>query len=149
MQNVIFISDELQKILDNKANEVGITTASYISDFLEQSFKDELNEVPQKSYVDLYTELKQAVIDYKNALKPGEKFTLHDVPYYKNLSVTIVNKTHAIPSGIRARLGRSINEDIRLNKSDDFKDVERALTKTGKPAFSKANNTSAAIYVKI
>lgn len=146
MQNTIFISDELQSILDTKSSAIGITTAAFISNFLTESFKDELNGVPQKSYVDLYTELRQAVIDYKNTLAPGTKFTLRDVDYYKNLSVTTTNETHAIPAAIRARLGRSINEDIRLNKSPEFANVKRAVTKSGKPAFSKAHNTSAAIY---
>lgn len=149
MQNNIFLSDDLQLVLDRKAAAIGITTAAYISDFLEQSFKDELNGVPQKSYVTLYTELRKAVIDYKNTLNAGDKFTLHDIPYYRELRVTTVNGTHAVPSAIRARLGRSINKDIKLNKTPDFADVRRALTKSGKPAFNKANNTSAAIYEKI
>ena len=51
MQNVIFISEELQSIIDKKAEAIGITTSAYISDFLENSFKNELNGVPQKSYV--------------------------------------------------------------------------------------------------
>ena len=50
MQNVIFISEELQSIIDKKAEAIGITTSAYISDFLENSFKNELNGVPQKSY---------------------------------------------------------------------------------------------------
>lgn len=149
MQNHIFLQDQLQKILDTRAKAIGITTSAFITDFLTQSFKEELSGIPDKSYSDLYTELREAVIEYKNTLKAGDKFTLHDVDYYKNLSVTTVSGTHPIPAGTRARLGRSLNEDIRLNKSPEFADVKRALTKSGKPAFSKANNTSAAIYEKI
>jgi hypothetical protein len=149
MQNQIFLPDQLQNVLDTKATAIGITTSAFITDFLTQSFKDELNGIPDKSYIDLYTELRQAVIDYKNTLNPGDKFTLRDVDYYKNLSVTTVSGTHSIPAATRARLGRSINEDIRLNKSPEFADVKRAVTKSGKLAFSKANNTSAAIYEKI
>lgn len=149
MQNQIFLQDQLQKILDTRAKAIGITTSAFITDFLTQSFKDELNGIPDKSYIDLYTELREAVIGYKNTLKSGDKFTLRDVDYYKNLSATTVSGTHSIPAATRARLGRSLNEDIRLNKSPEFADVKRALTKSGKPAFSKANNTSAAIYEKI
>ena len=98
MQNVIFISEELQSIIDKKAEAIGITTSAYISDFLENSFKNELNGVSQKSYVELYSELRQAVIDYKNTLEHGKKFTLRDVPYYAELSVTTVNGTHSISS---------------------------------------------------
>lgn len=149
MKNTIFLPDNLQNILDKKATNIGITTSAYITDFLTQSFKNELNGVPTKPYATLYSELRQAVINYKNTLNPGDKFTLRDIPYYANLSVTTVNTNHSIPAAIRARLGRSINEDIRLNKTPDFKDVERALTKSGKPAFDKSNNSSAAVYVKI
>ena len=149
MQKIIFLSESLQKILDEKAEKIGITTAAFITDFLTQAFKYELNGIPEKSYVDLNSELKRAVIEYKNALAPGDKFTLRDVEYYKNLSVTTVSGTHAIPVATRARLGRSINEDIRKHKSSEFADAERAMTKTGKPAFSKKDKTSAAIYVKI
>lgn len=149
MQNVIFISEELQSVIDKKAEAIGITTSAYISDFLENSFKNELNGVPQKSYVELYSELRQAVIDYKNTLEHGKKFTLRDVPYYAELSVTTVNGTHSISSALRARLGRSINEDIRLQKTKEFKDVRRAVTKTGKLAFRTVDNTKAAVYEKI
>lgn len=149
MQNNIFLPDQLQTVLDKKATAIGITTAAFITDFLTQSFKDELNGIPKKSYIDLYSELRQAVIDYKNTLNSGDKFTLRDVEYYKNLSITAVNEKHIVPAGTRARLGRSINEDIRLNKSCEFADVKRTVTKSGKPAFSKAGNTSAAIYEKI
>lgn len=149
MQNNIFLPDQLQTVLDKKATAIGITTAAFITDFLTQSFKDELNGIPKKSYIDLYSELRQAVIDYKNTLNSGDKFTLRDVEYYKNLSITAVNEKHIVPAGTRARLGRSINEDIRLNKSSEFADVKRTVTKSGKPAFSKAGNTSAAIYEKI
>lgn len=149
MQNQVFLPEQLQTILDAKATAIGITTSAFITDFLTQSFKDELNNVPDKSYIELYTELREAVIKYKNTLNPGDRFTLRDVPFYKELSVTTVSGTHSIPAATRARLGRSLNEDIRLNKSPEFADVKRAVTKSGKPAFNKANNTSAAIYEKI
>jgi hypothetical protein len=149
MQNNIFLPDQLQAVLDQKATSIGITTAAFITDFLTQSFKDDLNGVPQKSYIELYSELRQAVIQYKKTLNSGDKFTLRDIEYYKNLSITAVNGTHIVPAGIRARLGRSINEDIRLNKSPEFADVKRAVTKSGKLAFDKSGNTSAAIYEKI
>lgn len=149
MQNTIFLSEQLQYLVDQKAAAIGITTSAYITDFLTEAFRDELNGVPAKSYVTLYQELKEAVIAYKNTLKPGDKFTLRDIPYYANLSITTIEGTQVIPAGIRARLGRSINEDIRFNKTHDFSDVKRAVTKSGKPAFSKADNTSAAIYEKI
>lgn len=149
MQNQIFLPDQLQHILDSKANAIGITTSAFITDFLTQSFKDELNGIPNKSYIQLYTELREAVIAYKKDLNSGDRFTLRDVPYYRNLSATKVSGTHSIPAATRARLGRSINEDIRLNKSPEFSDITRALTKNGKPAFRKADNTSAAVYVKL
>lgn len=63
--------------------------------------------------------------------------------------MTTVNGTHSISSALRARLGRSINEDIRLQKTKDFKDVRRAVTKTGKLAFRTVDNTKAAVYEKI
>ena len=50
MQNTIFISDELQQILDSKAADIGITTAAYITDVLENTFKDELHGVTKKSF---------------------------------------------------------------------------------------------------
>lgn len=148
MQNTIFLSDALQTVLDSKASTIGISTAAFITDFLTESFKDELNNVPSKSYATLYLELKDAVLDYikSNNLQSGDKFTLRDVQYYENLCFTTVNDTHAVPAGIRARLGRSFNEDIRFKKTPEFSNIKRALTKSGKPAFSKANNTSAAIY---
>lgn len=113
------------------------------------AFSDKLNNIPSKSYTQLYTELRAEVVAYKNTLSSGDKFTLRDVDYYKKLSITNANGTHLVPSGIRARLGRSINSDIRLSGSPDFKDVKRALTKTGKPAFMKKSNTNAAIYEKL
>ena len=61
-------------------------------------------------------------------------------------NMSTVNGTHAVPAGIRARLGRSFNEDIRFKKTPEFSNIKRSVTKSGKPAFSKANNTSAAIY---
>lgn len=148
MQNTIFLSDDLQAILDSKAAKIGITTAAYITDFLTEAFRDELNNVPSKSYSTLYLELKKAVSEYirDNNLKKGDRFTLRDIPYYENLSFTTVHGTQVVPAAIRARLGRSFNEDVRSRKSLEFANIGRALTKSGKPAFSKANNTSAAIY---
>jgi hypothetical protein len=69
MQNTIFLSDQLQQILDRKADSIGISTAAYITDVLENTFKDELHGVTKKSFVTLYTELRNAVIDYKNSLQ--------------------------------------------------------------------------------
>jgi len=146
MQNNIFLSDDLQTVLDRKSSAIGITTAAFITDFLEQSFKDELNGVPSKSYVQLYSELRASIINYTNTLNSGSKFTLHDVPYYKNLGVTAVVGTHSIPTALRARLGRSFNDEIRVKKPTDLNRIKRAVTKSGKPAFDKSGNTSAAIY---
>lgn len=148
MQNSVFLPDDLQKVIDSKAALIGITTSAFITDFLREAFKDELNSVPSKSYATLYLELKDAILNYiaSNNLKSGDKFTLRNIPYYANLSFTTVNGTHAIPAGIRARLGRSFNEDVRFNKTPQFSNIKRALTKSGKPAFSKADNTSAAVY---
>ena len=150
MRNEIFLPDDLQNVVDRKAAKIGLSTAAYITDFLMNAFKDELNAVPSKSYSQLYSELREAVIDYKNnKLKSGDKFTLKDVPYYRDLSIVNADGTHIVPSGIRARLGRSINSDIRFNGSPDFADVKRALTKNGKPAFMKKDNSNAAIYEKL
>jgi len=148
MKNEIFLSDDLQKIVDRNAAEIGITTSAYLADLLTTQFKDELNNVPDKSYAQLYSELKIAVINYKNGLNVGDKFTLRDVPYYRDLSHSRVNGTHTIPSGLRARLGRSINADIRLSGDINFADVKRATTKNGKPAFKKDNGSNAAVYEK-
>ena len=41
MQNIIFLSSELQAVLDSKASTIGITTPAFITDFLTESFKDE------------------------------------------------------------------------------------------------------------
>ena len=148
MKNEIFINDELQQILDGKAANSHITTPAFITDILMNLFRDELNHVPTKSYSQLYSELRTAVIDYKNKLATGIKFTLHDVPYYKDLSIVNPVGCEIIPAGIRARLGRSIRDDIVKSGSPDFADIERAYTKNGNPAFCKTNNSNAAIYIK-
>lgn len=146
MQNTIFISDELQQILDRKAANIGISTAAYITDILENTFKDELHGVTKKSFATLYTELRNAVIDYKNTLNPGDRFTLRDVPYYAELSSVELHGTHIVPKGLRVRLGRSINEAISKRDDPAFNDVERTHTKSGKLAFDTNGNSKAAIY---
>lgn len=62
------------------------------------------------------------------------------------MSFITVNGTHVVPAGIRARLGRSFNKDICFKKTPEFSNIKRTVTKSGKPAFSKANNTSVAIF---
>lgn len=161
MQNIIFLPDDLQTLVDTKATNIGLTTAAFITDILTEAFKDELNNLPSKSYSALYTELKDAVVEYVKKHKKGDRFTLRDIPYYADLGFTTINKTHSIPSSIRARLGRSFNEDVRFSKSPELKDIQanangnlksevlnikRAVTRSGKLAFSKADNTRAAIY---
>lgn len=148
MKNEIFINDELQQILDDKAANSHITISAFITDILMNVFKDELNHVPTKSYSQLYSELRTAVIDYKNKLVAGTKFTLHNVPYYKELSIVNPVGSEIIPAGTRARLGRSIRDDIVKSDSPDFEDFERVYTKNGNPAFCKTNNSNAAIYIK-
>ena len=93
----------------------------------------------------LFDELKNAVYVYKNSLKPGTLFTLREVPYYKELGIDSEEDGEALPSTQRARLGRSINKEMVKSNSPMFIDVERATTKSGKPAFKKG----AAVYKKI
>lgn len=50
MKNTIFISEELQQVLDSKATAIGISTSVYIADVLENIFKDELHGVTNKSF---------------------------------------------------------------------------------------------------
>lgn len=148
MKNTIFVSDELQKILDKRAADIGISTSAYITDILEKTFQNEIQGTTKKTFTDLYMELRDAVIEYKSTLAPGDRFTLRDVPYYKDLSSTDLHGANIVPNGVRVRLGRSINEAISKKREPAFNDLERTRTKSGKLAFNTNGNTRAAVYNK-
>lgn len=148
MRNDIFLSDELQTIIDNRAKAIGLTTSAFITDLLENAFRDELTGIADKSYSTLYSELKVSAREYINSLSPGDSFTLRDVPYYKDMGIAGVVTTHIVPAAIRARLGRSFNNEVS-SSTGDFSDVKRATTRSGKLAFKKVDGSSAAVYVKL
>ena len=134
MKYEIFVSKELSDILNANASTIGLTPSAYIVDELETLFANQLNQ--STSYSKLYSELRTAVIDYKNSLQPGDTFTLPDIPHYQSLALN-----PAISSTLRARLGRSINSDI-TKKATDFGNIERVKTKNNSLAFKNG----AALY---
>lgn len=145
MRLEIFLSTEMGNVLKRKASELGLTTPAYTTCVLEEYFADELPGPPAKGYIQLFNELRDAVFVYKNSLEPGTLFTLREVPYYVELGIDSEENGLALPVTKRARLGRSINKEIEKSNSPMFADVERATTKSGKPAVKKG----AAVYRKI
>ena len=145
----LYLTPELQDVLESKAAELDIDLSKYIKDYLTHIFKDELNWHSQKSYIDIYLELKYSFLKYKNTLKPKDQFTLKDVPFYKNLYYTNDPSAHPIPSGVRSRLRKDLYDEINTSLSNDFLDVARAYDDKGKPLFRKCGNTSMPVYIKI
>lgn len=142
MRHEIFLEERLSNLLAGKAAEAGITVPAYITGILEEEFASELSYGVTKNYVQLFNELKLAVIAYINKQKPGKQFTLHDVPYYVELGVDSDERGAALPATLRARLARSMNKEMIKSGSATFANVVRANNKKGKPAF----RNGAAVY---
>ncbi len=145
MKYEISLSDALSEIIDNKANLFGLSSSRYIVSILEECFKNEINS--NFSYIATYQQLRNEIEAFLSTIQTGTTFTLRDVPFYRNIAVSEIsnNQQTLIPSGIRARLGRSFNDEV---KRGGWPSVERHYTKNGNLAFSKAGGSNSAVYIK-
>ncbi len=142
MRHEIFLPEPLSNLLGVKAEEAGLTLPAYITGILEEKFASELPNISAKSYMELFDELKSAVLAYINKQDTGKQFTLRDVPYYVELGLDSNEGGSSLPATLRARLARSLNKEMIKTGSPQFAHVVRAKNKKGKPAY----RNGAAVY---
>ncbi|WP_026881465.1 hypothetical protein [Clostridium akagii] len=85
----VFLSEQLNQLIEKKAKEVGISVSAVIADMLESLFSDELN-VRGDSIVNTYTELKKKVVAFVDKGDVSD-FTLNDISYFRELGIAKIS----------------------------------------------------------
>lgn len=131
----IYLSDEVAEVLEKESAAYGIKANQYIPDLIAKALKCS-SGISEESYTNHLENMKKALIEYIDTIQDGKEFYLREIPYYAS-----------IPSSIRIRLGRAVNDLIAGRTEDStLSDViERAYrTSDGKLKF----HGGAALYKK-
>ena len=121
-------SEELTKVLGERANKAGVSVSKYVTDFLEAQL------LPEKASSDVsITQLEEKV--HK---KEQVQFSLDASDTYRNIPMTAGLK----PSAVRASIGRSFRSQVEAG-IPPFDHVCVANTDQGKP---KLNSNRALVY---
>lgn len=129
----IYLSDELAAILDKEAASHSMKPHQYIPDLIAKALKTKI-ENPEECYTEYLHKMKAAILSYIETIPPEKEFFLREIPYYSS-----------IPSSIRIRLGRSLN-DMIAGRTED-KELSEAITRAYRTSDGKLKfHGGAALY---
>ena len=133
-------SEELTKVLGERANKAGVNVSKYVTDFLEAQLLPE-KASSDVSITQLTIEVLQELklfVEEKVHKKEQVQFSLDASDTYRNIPMTAGLK----PSAVRASIGRSFRSQVEAG-IPPFDHVCVANTDQGKP---KLNSNRALVY---
>lgn len=133
----ISLNDRLSKKIIKEADEKNVTPTHYIEILLDSIIVEDSQSFD-------YLHAAKNVIDQAETLanlKPlGFTFALNDLPYFQEINNAVILDGKAVPSTIKARIGRNFNKSVANKK---VKNIKRAFTKDNELKFLNGS----AVYV--